>query len=351
MHDLPIVSGGTPVRVKLTIDRAAAILAGRATYGAVIVAVNPADLISDPIRQELAKVKTYGSAQDEYHDLTAYPVPMADINGVHAALAEHCLARQKEEARRAEAKEKEGRDNAGKIQAWLDTPREELIVCGNDGWRVELPDISAYYDGQTWGREDRMKHLRQAGHGARLDNLLAEAKTRNDKAAAERKATEARVKEQREAAERRKAEQLAAWVRDHGTEGQKERFAAKLLGQEEILDGMRALAFAPLDHVARFERIKDQEVRDAAGASEDYDVEYETDDAYTCTDAEFAALKAIRTVMSLNPDSDVALGAEVKLRIHRGRVAGNDEWDVERKSARVEVTVGEFKFRREYALA
>ena len=146
-----------------------------------------------------------------------------------------------------------------------------------------------------------------------------------------------------------KSDFVGAFLARHGTSGQLERFAVGMLPQAEYSDAMRALAFAPLDDYAQYERITNSEAFDAldedtaGNLDDDTGAVFRSHPAKEASAAEWATLKAIKAIMP---------SADVTLRLHQASFDRDDiPWGiVERKSILVTAQYGPFEFSRDYAV-
>jgi hypothetical protein len=138
-----------------------------------------------------------------------------------------------------------------------------------------------------------------------------------------------------------KKEQIAAWVAEHGTENQQQRFAANLFPIAEAVEAIKAATFADLD--AKYSPYQPLQSADCPceceNAYEPCGIEFESNTAETVTEAEWNQMSAMKKV----------LNAEFAVKIH---VAERDDCDEKttRKGVFAKVLVGGFTFNREYAI-
>ena len=177
----------------------------------------------------------------------------------------------------------------------------------------------------------------EALNADRLSVAIAEAKV--NKAERDRELREHAEKDQAE--EDAKSAQIEEWVSCQGDANQQERYAAGLLPDSEVIDAMRDNAFAPLNHLGRYDRI----TRDEFCTCDDPD---ETDCQVECgveeeplSSAAWDTLKYMRELVCDN----VTLVAKT----HSCRTDECDE-TLERKAVHATATVGSFTFTRLYAL-
>lgn len=180
------------------------------------------------------------------------------------------------------------------------------------------------------------------------------AKYAANKAAAERLSAEKEAKEKAEAAAKEKLaaereQQIADWVAANGTENQKARFAEGLLPEKEVIDAIRAEAYAPLDGWPRYNKMMAGDVcrceephPDQYGESycevEFYIRTPDDDDFPGLSDNEFERMRRIRESMP---------GSKVEPRLHIGE-AEYCESKERKMGYMVRMTVGAFEFSREY---
>lgn len=177
---------------------------------------------------------------------------------------------------------------------------------------------------------------------AKRAELKAEQKRRDREVAQEaefirRRQEEAEARKRAQAAA--KQAQIATWVAKHGSQSQKERLAAGLLPEQEAIDALRDEAFAALAAHPLYNRLvsEDVEHKDECPYSE---VSYDSSDAEDATEAQFEALKQIKSALPT---------AVVTLRTHTAECA-NCKATTTRAGILVVLTVGEFEFRREFAV-
>lgn len=184
----------------------------------------------------------------------------------------------------------------------------------------------------------------------RYDEVWAVNEERRKAHAEQEARKEAERKARAEAAAARKAQQIQEWLANDATENQRKRFELDLLPEEELCDSLRAKAFRALDAFPRYTRLTK---RDAVCVCSEYnepDYKFRVYDSGAITAAEFEVMEKLATAIKKDhPD------AEVTARTHEvycDNCYNQDDEDltVYRKSALVEVTVGEFEFSREYAL-
>ena len=171
----------------------------------------------------------------------------------------------------------------------------------------------------------------------------------NEEAAARKKAEEAA------AAARRKA-QLDAWVAEHGSDNQRKRHELSLLPEEEILDCIRSAAFASLEELPRYQKLRKQDI-DCVCQCEGPDPDFQVKPATRATAEEFDRMEEIHAAIKAHhPEATVVL-LDHEAWCKRcwehdddGNDTGQDVRTVHRKAVRVEIKLGELTFSREYAV-
>jgi hypothetical protein len=232
----------------------------------------------------------------------------------------------------------EKRRVAAEEQAAKDAPHIEAFLADNQllardiyGSNLTLPD--GYNLKETSPRFQEVRDEANRRMEARKAANQAEAKRR----------TQAKL------------EQIATFVAEHGTQNQKERFAADLLPEGEILGLMEAEAFKPFSGLPLYDVIEDEEVRATCSESckchDSYDsddscsIDYDSDDAETLTAEEWEAFKKIQAI---KPE------AKITLRRHVGKCKDRDcdpaegEGIIRRNGFYVKLTIGAFTFNREF---
>lgn len=137
---------------------------------------------------------------------------------------------------------------------------------------------------------------------------------------------------------------LDTWIREHGTESQRARWAEHLLPEEEIRDVVRAWAFAPIDRPrwrnSNLERGALRHYEDCAREC----FACRVSPAGALSEVEYAALRALREQAAIMPTPH-----RIDVRAHRCacKTCGAS---VVRNSALLIATYAGFEFSREYAL-
>jgi len=135
--------------------------------------------------------------------------------------------------------------------------------------------------------------------------------------------------------------QIEIWTLANGTKSQKERLAAGLLPESEIVDAIRSATYAPLDKFPRFKKLKTTDVCNDDSGWGDHEVNFSVEDANSLTADEFVVLKNLQNVAPKN--------SVITPRIHTAECSdcGNT---VTRLGFMVKIQVGELSFSREYGL-
>ncbi|MCI0559716.1 MAG: hypothetical protein MN733_14600 [Nitrososphaera sp.] len=163
-----------------------------------------------------------------------------------------------------------------------------------------------------------------------------------------------------EAVERQKAAQIAAWVKEHGSKSQKERYAAGLFDRDEAVQALKEEAFEPLTEWERYDGLMGPDVRSTCTSHcrcsvDDLtcDVTFKSFDAPTCSDAEWAIMSAMSdTLLRYYKPEDFT----ITLRVHRGTCDDVDcddtvgEGAMSSRSVLVTLRIGGFTFNRNFSL-
>lgn len=347
-----IADSTTPVRAWLTIDAKAAVLAGRNRYGKALVEIDPAKLTPEE-RGMLVRLpsldlsggrETYGA---NLYDVTQpansstsrdcpaefrLAIPDASLESVRAAIIAAGKWQAWLAARDEEAAAKRRAERIIAADAWMARSDEELII----------PDPYARARRVAVG-VDASDHPLAAEILERLFRLQENANQHNSALDARNAENERRKEAEGAAAGMRRRAQIAAWIAEHGTDSQRRRAARKMLPEEEAVSAIRNEAFAPLDALRRYERLKAEDVRAACeNDDEEAEVEFRAEDTTEATDVEFARLEEIETVVK-----GAGLKAVCMLRRHVGICGG---CEIQRASVMVIATVGELTLSREFAV-
>lgn len=351
---MQITDPSNTFEITFTVDKQAALAAGKSRWGEVKVMIDPAEL--DETERAILATGVDRLPWTRGRPGTGLLVGSAPKAKRYAECTTETVRAAIREAgemfdwydrymaeRKAEAEKEQREHDEAKIAEILPGAPMSLIWGYGLAGRVPLKEIEweVRHDLPGTMRDDP----RIAPHVAEAKRLVAE----HNAALVQRRKAEIQAANQRnvEAKQRRKT-QIDSWVAEHGTDGQKKRHAAGLLPEGEVLDGMRDQAFACLDGFGRYEKMTAANVLDELGLGNDFDrdynpapdVEFSTEDASEASDDEFATLETIKAALGER-------AATVTLRDHIGEAV--DTGRVVRKSVRVEMTVGEFTFAREYA--
>lgn len=335
------------MKVAFTIAKNVALLAGKDSHGWHVVHVPAGDLTE---RQRQALATCFYAAKDappaDYYLNDRYVFPEATVDGVKATLDTLADAIDAETARKA-AKEAAVKANTQRVIDEKLTKSSKVFAHGDGTQSNWSKSESVGYDQLSPQWPYQFDYSVVESEAAKL--FKAELAAANQAAfeAASAQAKENLVRLEREQADREakelviqeaKEKQIKEWVSCQGSANQQERFAAGLLPLEEVADAIRDEAFAPLNHLDRYQKIT---------ASEVCTCEYETCNL-SCevyeeplTEHEWDTLKMMRELMGEN--------ATVAIKTHS---CTTDECDntIERSAAHVSVTVGAFTFSRQYAV-
>jgi len=338
------------VRVLVTVDRAAAILAGHEQWGDVSVEIALAGC-SEAERVELAGLRLVDGGLDacdkpdkpdgyyghEPDGMPAKPVlAVADEAGVRAVLAWRPEYRAAYVAAIADLRAKQAADVAEMVAAWLAKPDEECLEKkywgnGQVAWKVLCP-FSTREGSPARAKEERLEGLARARE--------AEAREREEEQRKQANET-AEVARQRLMACHEKL--AAGYLNDE----QRRRFAAGVLPMEELLAAVREVVFAPLASFARYVRLTRADIEAASEDESDYKTpEYGTCEAGEVGAEEWATYEAIVKVAAAELPTP-----EVELRLHfAGWEEDRQYYLVDRLSVLVTVTIDEVvTISREYA--
>ena len=340
------------MRVKIHIDRSAAIRAGRDSYGDAVITVNLADLTEDE-RDLLAAAPEHAGTTD-LTDARAnkwpgqYPRPpmLADADDALAAArawlawrgaccAERERVAEEEAAKKALEQQEAIRRTGEYIAYWRNQPAESFIQQGSASFPQGGGGLPSLPNGFQSRELRRMAEKALAGKIEEARVLTAERR----RPAPEQLAEAERAKVE---AERRRTAQLVAWVNERGTVSQQGRLKLGLLPETEILDLIRGAIYTPLDGFVRFEKIRwsDIEHTDECVGPEG-GMDYSTTVPESLTAGEFALCQEI--------EHAAPQGATLKVLAHacECRACGAG---LIRKSLQVALQVGELCLTREYAL-
>lgn len=158
-----------------------------------------------------------------------------------------------------------------------------------------------------------------------------------------REQAEATRQQVQDAQQKAEEDQIATWVSQRGTPNQQARYAASLLPRVEVLGEIEAAAYAGLDSFSRYAPLTGRDVAHIEGCDEDR-LHFSSEAADEATADEWNMMEAIRAA--------APAGAVIELRTHRGQCQGRGcDLDAYRTGVKVTLTVGAFKFSREYAAA
>ena len=323
----------------------AAVLAGRnAARKQQITGSIPADLL------DMCQINQDGSVTADYTQevgfdregrITKYPyggnhyqvaqdVPAqfaADLltrlrDGIQARSAEVRAETDKElaeKAKRQEAQDRQCEEFLARLAAELDSD-PDLIP------RVNYPQ----------GLYDRLRYWHESDH------VLAVEIRRRQAVAKQRKEEQ----EQARAAVQKTA--LRAWIAEHGTPDQVERFDADLLPEKELKIVMGDWAFSALEDYQLYELITESEVKSCVEERYQFcEVEFRSIDPAELTAEQWAKLKDLRAAVLLQIPE-----ITIEAKLHQGTLDTSEvRWGVvERMAARAVATVEGIEVVRNFAL-
>ena len=346
------------MKVWVNVDRKKAILSGKNVEGWKLVEVDMWKLSQEEREYVAGCPKWHGTADRVCAQQIGGSVAEATEDEVIRAIRGQIDIKREEKRVAAEKAKKEG--NA----------REEEILgllTGDAGKMLRTK--TRYLEGQVrqecyratgeYGIQEYYVHREYSD--PRLNGKYVEAeKIAREKNEATKKETEAKIEAWKAGVQAEKAEaervsaakkvQIEKWVAENGTENQKKRYEINLLPEAEVIDAIRDEAYRMLDGFARYEKMSAADVctcedhYNDEGSLTECDVDYETWKADGATAEEYEALEKIAgTVKKAHPD------AIATMMDHVGTSEACEN-EVIRKSAKVEIEAGTFKFSREYAI-
>lgn len=336
------------MKVWVNVNRKKAILAGKNEEGWKLVEVDMGKL-SQEEREYVAQ------CPDDYYRWGGENVHAQRIDGtvgetteeaVIQRIREQIIIVREEKKQKAEQEKKEAEEREKAVVVRLNALPESLLISEKREMKYDIIGWKIY---TVYRVKDDVKDARLAGKYAEVQKI-AETKNAEEQARIQAEveaskqeiAAKEKAKQEKEAA---KEEQIRGWVAEKGTENQKKRYEIALLPESEVVDAIRDETYAALNDFPRYEKMKASDVCTCEDRYEGYcDVDYEVEEATEATAEEFEALEKIVTAAKkAHP------GAVVTLMDHIG-TSEDCENKVVRKSAKVEVAVGAFKFSREYAI-
>lgn len=330
------------MEIAVNVDFAAALHAGKQTYGWITASL-PA-VLTPAQRDAYAGLQrrsiNTGRLSLESGDGVA-PLPDASPETIARALAErHQWLASQTERKAAEQKAKDAKDIAAIL---ADDPaafvsRKACRYLYEERYRYETMGVSLF-----WGRDRLLERPELAGIIARAQQLADTRTETNRQEALTRMQHDEAVKQAKiEATSRRKA-QIDAWVAEQGDTNQRGRHALGLLPDKEVVDAIRNAAYASLNHLPRYQRIKFIDL------AHEEDCAAQECENMSCDNAAATSLSAESYERFLAVKAAAPDDAWITVRDHTCECQGCDA-KITRHSAKVEITVGEFEFSREYAL-
>lgn len=293
------------LKVFVYVDRSAAILAGKSQYGAVEMSLTDEMIgqLAPEERLELANTPApgysnspermrFGAGGGEWrpgNERISAPDPVlseATLESLRECLRARLSKRPVLEAEAKAEQEKKAAEREAEIQKILAAGVEALMIDRGYG------DI----EGRRWDFRYSFED------DQRVKPLVIEARDLAQKrnAGAKKAAFEAQAKREAEGKAHREA--CKATERDmlqkHGTESQRERHAADVLPEDELLRVARGVLFAPLAEFPRYRKIEFRDIEHGDDCMADADMTtFHDDDAVSLdeglTEGQWKALKAI----------------------------------------------------------
>jgi hypothetical protein len=335
------------MKATIYIDGKTALLAGLDNQGDYTIDFDPADLTPEQ-RTELALSDT--DNDDVFkacvinHTTYSYGIASPDLDALRTILNKRIVERRKKDAERAAEAAKRDAEDLTNVLAWAHGPSDKLVRYDYRFPRNNVSWPPCYENNEDATRKIAKSHpeVQEAIEDAEALVFWLNAEQKIREMQSERWAGEAAEKEaaEKEAADARRAAQLSAWVAKHGTENQRARALEGLLPEDEIIDAIRAVAYAPLDALPRYEKIKRTDFCECDGEYQTPNVDFDVEDADDVSADEYDQICKIRALMPR---------AAVTLRRHSG---GCETCKNEMTLAgiMVRLTVGEFSLSREYAV-
>lgn len=140
-----------------------------------------------------------------------------------------------------------------------------------------------------------------------------------------------------------KAEFIALWVTNNGNTNQKERLAANLLPDEEIIEIVKTVTFAPLDGFPEYEKILFADVQQ--NCDEFCESNYINCEVVNARYASRDEWQLLQQMKSLLP------AASFTLRTHTSKCENCETGMVKRNDIYAEIKVGPFTFNKEFSVA
>ena len=343
----------------ITIRESDALAAGINNQGEYEIEFDPADLTQEQ-REELLHSEqssfnekyewqaNKGDSPGPYYDVSSIVKPVRpDLETLKALLDARIIRRVEVLAKIEKEKQTKTDNDLKNIEKWMSNP-EKCVSCDYRDVSYKMKRIYLNWDAKNYyntvpGFEDAIEDAKSLIFWQNLE--LDIAKTIKDKEKDRKEAEEDAVDA---ATATRKTNQISGWVFEHGTQSQMDRLEVDLLPETEIIDAIRAEAYASLtlrektggglDGFPRYNKLK---TSDVCTCEYDYcDIDYNVDAKESATEEEFEQLQEIKKLM---PD------ATVELREHTGE-SEDCKNTVRSTGFMVRMTVGEFEFSREYGL-
>lgn len=341
------------LKIRVLIDRNAAIRAGSAQYGECVYTPSNEELslLTDQEREELTQLSsvtvgdqevlnlfTLREAWENYDQVYATAGTWTEIRrilGVFRARrieirAQNAAKKELERLRKEEKRRETERKVAEAVERIFANPKD--VVLQTLSRRGHIDTFSSAYtvleiDTVSYEAHPEYKRVVEVFDAA-LAVVKAEVQAEKERKAQEEKAQE----EARQAA-------IRTFLVTHASSEEVEIFDRGLLGETRIKDLARAQLFDGIQQ-ARYERIVDSDIEHEDECS-GYSVSYDTTSEFEMTLGQYRALKRI--------EATAPEGSTVEVRQHVAECDGCSG-RVERLGALVTVTWNGYKLSREYAL-
>ena len=333
------------MKAKIFIDQDEALKAGVDNFGEYIVEFGPSEL-TQAQRDELATcsadngVYCTSRINSESGNFFKSRVPYSNLEALVSVIDARIAYKIKKEEEEKEAHKQKCQEEEAKIAKWISEPNGYILHkyrYSSAGWcETTIPDASNYIDRVTVpGWCEAVEDAESLLFWYTLDAKVNDAK--NSRLKKER--IEA-IRKDKEAKEQRKADQIKAWVEVNGTENQKLRQKDGFLPDQEIIDEIRAEAYAPLDSFKRYDKLTKSDACEGDDEYGRHEVDFDVEDAEHLSANEYDWLIKIKEAVP---------NATIEPRIHTAK-CDDCETEVTRIGFMVRITVGDFEFSREYGL-
>jgi hypothetical protein len=336
---IQMIESGNQIKIVVTVNRNAAILAGQTKYGDHVVALDPGVLTPDQ-RYCLTQCGLDYERKFPRVECEGVRVPDASLESIIQLKAE---GKARDEARLVERR-----------QEYVANTQKFLALSNEEALNQAMGMFEGLYD--SWWTWSSTTNNLLSSYGLKLEELPTYPEVQAKRAvletvisernqrllAAERSRRAAREyqtkRDQADKAAKLQAQkdQIIEWVKQYGNENQQARMAAGVLPDAEIQNEIRNWMFQPLTRYGRYSRMTNQDVCVCC----DYTcpVEFEVETADTMTAQQWTQAEEMKALLP---------NCTVQLRIHEGVAKDCGEREL-RYSYLVTVEAGAFAFSREY---